>query len=479
MLNFLKRFKIIIIFSLITIAIIPFSLYKPAETEKVAVITSIGIDKNNEEIELSANVIVPNSGASGGSGGGGDGTVKTVSAKGNDITSAFSNLTLILGKMPGLSHCDSIILNKNLFEENVTKYLDYFVRTNNLTSNATVIVAENKASEIIETSAAQKDLRAVSLSEVLTLSDEYSIASNSNVDSFYTNYFSAAGVSILPVLTAGESNTPSGQTKENSQNDSTQSSKTENFQNSEESNLQSSSTQKSGTDGGSESGLNSSSSSGSNSSSSSGSDSSSGGSEPSTQSSQTQSESGSGAPQKIVKNEGKAVVVKNGKIVYDLPGVEVQGLNLISSTTKKGHIKIEDVTNDLFENATLNFEIFNKDVKTTGYFINGLPIFNFKFNLVLKLEEVAMNNFNIEAMKITHNFVSGQIKEKINESVQKSISELINSSKKNKTDTFKVYDYFYKYHNTEWLNFIKSLEDKDDYLNYVTFTCDIKSQGKI
>lgn len=470
MLNFLKRFKIIIIFSLITIAIIPFSLYKPAETEKVAVITSIGIDKNNEEIELSANVIVPNSGASGGSGGS-DGTVKTVSAKGNDITSAFSNLTLILGKMPGLSHCDSIIVNKNLFEENVTKYLDFFVRTNNLTSNATVIVAENKASEIIETSAAQKDLRAVSLSEVLTLSDEYSIASNSNVDSFYTNYFSAAGVSILPVLTAGGSNAPSGQTKENSQNTSTQSSKTENLQNSEESNLQSSSTQKSGTDGGSEGGLNSSSSSGSKSSS--------GGSEPSTQSSQTQSESGSGAPQKIVKNEGKAVVVKNGKIVYDLPGVEVQGLNLISSTTKKGHIKIEDVTNDLFENATLNFEIFNKDVKTMGYFINGFPIFNFKFNLVLKLEEVAMNNFNIEAMKITHNFVSGQIKEKINESVQKSISELINSSKKNKTDTLKVYDYFYKYHNTEWLNFIKSLEDKDDYLNYVTFTCDIKSQGKI
>lgn len=470
MLNFLKRFKIIIIFSLITIAIIPFSLYKPAETEKVAVITSIGIDKNNEEIEISANVIVPNSGSAGGSGGS-DGTVKTVSAKGNDITSAFSNLTLILGKMPGLSHCDSIVLNKNLFEENVTKYLDFFVRTNNLTSNATVIVAENKASEIIETSAAQKDLRAVSLSEVLTLSDEYSIASNSNVDSFYTNYFSAAGVSILPVLTAGGSNTPSGQTKENSQNDSTQSSKTENLQNSEESNLQSSSTQKSGTDGGSESGLNSSSSSGSKSSS--------GGSEPSTQSSQTQSESGSGAPQKIVKNEGKAVVVKNGKFVYDLPGVEVQGLNLISSTTKKGHIKIEDVTNDLFENATLNFEIFNKDVKTMGYFINGLPIFNFKFNLVLKLEEVAMNNFNIEAMKIAHNFVTGEIKEKINESVQKSISELINSSKKNKTDTLKVYDYFYKYHNTEWLNFIKSLKDKDDYLNYVTFTCDIKSQGKI
>ena len=460
MLKFLKRFKIIIIFSLITIAIIPFSLYKPAETEKVAVITSIGIDKNNEEIELSANVIVPNSGASGGSGGGGDGTVKTVSAKGNDITSAFSNLTLILGKMVGLSHCDSIILNKNLFEENVTKYLDFFVRTNNLTSNATVIVAENKASEIIETSAAQKDLRAVSLSEVLTLSDEYSIASNSNVDSFYTNYFSAAGVSILPVLTAGESNTPSGQTKENSQNDSTQSSKTENLQNSEEKNSQNSNTE---TSGGSEGG----------------SASNSGGSEPSAQSSQTQSESGSGAPQKIVKNEGKAVVVKNGKIVYLLPGVEVQGLNLISSTTKKGHIKIEDVTNDLFENATLNFEIFNKDVKTMGYFINGLPIFNFKFNLVLKLEEVAMNNFNIEAMKITHNFVTGEIKEKINESVQKSISELINSSKKNKTDTFKVYDYFYKFHNAEWLNFIKSLEDKDDYLNYVTFTCDIKSQGKI
>lgn len=421
MLNRLKRYRLVLIFGLITIILIPFSLSKPAETENVAVVTSIGIDKLENEIELSVNVVVPNNGANGGF----EGTVKTFSSKGENVSSAFSNLSLIVGKLPGLAHCDSIILNKELFEEDVTKYLDYFVRTNNLTSNAVVIVAKEKAKDIIKTSATQKGIRAITLSDILTLNNEFSLMNTSNVDKFYIDYFSPAKTIILPVLTTGNSDDSQEQDSQNSQS----SSSSQNSSN--------------------------------------------------VQSGESESSSGNGSPEKIIKNFGDAVVVKQGKIVEEINGGVIEGLNLISKKTNRGHIKIEDVTNDLFKNANLSFEIFDKKTKVKGYFINGQPVFNFKFDLVLKLEEVSMEGFKIESMQMTKNFIEGEIKSKINEKVQKEVSSVLNVAKQSKSDFVGIYNYFHKFHNNEWSKFLNSLNNKDDYLNYIVFTCDINLQGKI
>lgn len=421
MLNRLKRYRLVLIFGLITIILIPFSLSKPAETENVAVVTSIGIDKLENEIELSVNVVVPNNGANGGF----EGTVKTFSSKGENVSSAFSNLSLIVGKLPGLAHCDSIILNKELFEEDVTKYLDYFVRTNNLTSNAVVIVAKEKAKDIIKTSATQKGIRAITLSDILTLNNEFSLMNTSNVDKFYIDYFSPAKTIILPVLTTGNSDDSQEQDSQNSQSSSSS---------------QNSSNAQSGESG---------------------------------------SSSGNGSPEKIIKNFGDAVIVKQGKIVEEINGEVIEGLNLISKETNRGHIKIEDVTTNLFKNANLSFEIFDKKTKVKGYFVNGQPVFNFKFDLVLKLEEVSMEGFKIESMQMTKNFIEGEIKSKINEKVQKEVSSVLNVAKQSESDFVGIYNYFHKFYNNEWSKFLNSLNNKDDYLNYIVFTCNINLQGKI
>lgn len=469
MLKFLKRYKLVSVFIIMTIILIPFSLYQPSETDKVAVITSIGIDKGEEGIELSVNIVVPDSGQSG-SNGGSSGKVKTLAAKGDDLSSAFSNIALVIGKTPGLAHCDSIIMNKTLFEENVTEYLDYFIRTNNLTSNATLIVAQESAKDIIEASAQQKGIRSISISDILTLNKRFALTGNSNIDVFYLNYFSPAAISILPVLSTGNSDEVGGQTsKGNKAEESAQSAPSDATQSNNSQNQSSSTKQQS-----QNSSTNKQSQSSSGDGESSGSGGESGGGESSG------GESGGGdESKKMIKNEGRAVVVKNGKLIYELPGNEVQGLNLISENTNKGNIKIENVTNDLFENATLNFEVFNKKNKHNGYFINGMPVYNLKLTLVLKLEEAVMKNLNIEAMQMPKDFMYGQIKTKVDEAVQKNIAALINSSKTNKADVLGVYDYFYKFHHNDWLNFIKGLQDKEDYLNYVTFTCEIKTQGKI
>lgn len=444
MIKFMLKHKYLIVFILIIILFIPYSLYQVPETERLSVITSVGLDKVEDGIQLSANTIVPNSGTMSG-GGGSDGTVKTIVVKGKNVGDAFSNLSLILGRLPGLAHCDSIVINKELMQEDVTKYLDYFVRTNNLTSNATLIVAENTAKEIIETTASQKGLRAITLSDVLLLNHEYVLTKKSNLDVFYANYFSKAPSMALPILNVGESN--------QSDDSSLESGAT----------TGSSGTESSGSGGQNQNNQSQNSGQGS-------------GQDENKDSSQ---QGGQSAPSKILKNEGKGAIVNKGKLVGIVEGKQMQGLSLLSKTVKKGNVQVDNINDEIFNDATLNFDIFNKSVKHYGYFANGVPVFNYDITLVLKLDEVVMDDYSVEAMTAVKNYMKGNIKELTESTICGDISSIINKCKSTKSDILSVYDYFYKFHTTEWNKFLDNLEDKEDYLNYVVFTCDLKPQGKI
>lgn len=443
MIKFMLKHKYLTAFILIIILFIPYSLYQVPETDKLSVITSVGLDKVEDGIQLSANTIVPNSGTMSGSGGS-DGTVKTIVVKGKNVGDAFSNLSLILGRLPGLAHCDSIVINKELMQEDVTKYLDYFVRTNNLTSNATLIVAENTAKEIIETTASQKGLRAITLSDVLLLNHEYVLTQKSNLDAFYANYFSKAPSMVLPILNVGESNQSddsslaSGATTGSSGAESSGSGQSQNNQ-----------SQNSGQGSGQDENKDSS------------------------------QQGGQSTPSKILKNEGKGAIVNKGKLVGIIEGEQMQGLSLLSKTVKKGNVQVNNINDKIFNDATLNFDIFNKSVKSYGYFANGVPVFNYDITLVLKLEEVVMDDYGVEAMTAVKNYMKGNIKELTESTIYEDISSIINKCKSTQSDILGVYDYFYKFHTTEWNKFLDGLEDKEDYLNYVVFTCDLKPQGKI
>lgn len=464
MFGFIKRHRLIFAFLLVTVLLIPFSINKPAESEQVSVVTSVGLDKTNNGVELSVNVIVPNSGQAGGSGGT-DGTVKTVSATGNNVSSAFANVTLVIGKMPGLAHCDSIILNKNLFEENVFEHLDFFIRTNNLTSNAAIMVAQNTAKEVVETAASQKGLRAVSVSEILLLNTEYALSKSSNIDQFYLDSFLDGKTSTLPLVTVGDSGESSKEVGgEAAEASNTQTSGSSSESESEGTQSSQSSSEASGTEssGGGQSGSTAT-------------------PEKSTKGtgSGEQGESGNGSPQKIIKNEGKGVIVKNGKIVKEVSGDEMSGINLLSKNTKRGHIQITNVNTSEFKDADLSFKIFNKKTNFTGKFINGKPVINYDIDLVLKLEEVMQKDLITAALTTTKNYVEGQIETKLNQTVQHNMSSIINTAKREKADVLGVYDYFHKFHNKQWDEFLNSLSDKEDYLSYVTFTLSLKLQGKI
>lgn len=440
MIEYIKKRKLLVMLIIFLFVLAPLSLIQKAETDKVAVVTAIGLDLQEENILLSANIVVPNSGAAG-SGGGTDGTVKTVCVLGEDVSTAFTNLSILIGKMPGLAHCDAVVLNKELFKDNVTKYLDFFVRTNNLTSNANIIVADKEARSVLETSAEQKGVRAVSLSKILLVNNEYTLGEEANIDTFYEKYFTKPSASILPVLNEGDSKVAEAQTtggdREQNSGDNHQSGNN---------NQQNSGGQSTSSIGGSGGG---------------------------------KEQSASGRAEKIIKNNGQGVVVKNGQIKAVLDTNQMYDFNLINPNTRKGHIRVSGVTGEGFNDATLLFEIFDKRNKNTGMFLGDVPVFNFGLDLIVKLEEVVMDNIGIDNMAVVKDYVVGNIRAELERQLSRQISVVVELSKSTNTDFLGVYNYFYKFYNKPWKEFLDSLENPDEYLKHIVFTCDFDIEGKI
>ena len=196
-----KKYKILLSILIISAIILPFTFYKSAETERVAVATSIGIDKTGDEIELSLNVVTPSS--QGSATGGSIGTVKTFAGTGKNVSAAIAKISLSVGKSVGLAHCDAVIVSKDILNQDVAKIIDYFIRSNNLTSNAIIFVTDGKAKDVIKASASDTSSFALTISNIISFNKMFSFGDSINIDNFYINYFSESGISILPMLSTG------------------------------------------------------------------------------------------------------------------------------------------------------------------------------------------------------------------------------------------------------------------------------------
>lgn len=444
----IKKYKIVISILIITLIFLPFTIYKPAETEQVAVATSIGIDKNGDEIELSLNVITPSS--QGLSSGGSIGTVKTFAGSGKNISTAISKISLSIGKSVGLAHCDAVVVSKDIIKEDITQVLDYFIRSNNLTSNAIIFITEGKAKDVIKAGAQETSSFALTLSDIISFNKMFSFGDSINIDNFYINYFSESGVTILPVISTGPEDEsvpdqPSGDSGDGNLQDVSNNSEGE----------------KSSESGGG-----------------SGGESEQGGSNGGGESSQGGGGQGGGS-QDVIKNEGKIVVLKRGKYVCDLTEKQVAAINLINPKSIKGNITAKKVNNNIFNDADITYQIYSKKVRTNCYFIEDTPIFNFDMDLILQVKEIIMDTYEIENINGTTAYLDEDVIKALNQTIHENLSDLINLSKQNKVDYLKVFKNFHKFDTKNWDNYLNTLEDKENYLDKVIFTINVNVEGKI
>ena len=187
----------------------PHTIYMQSDNNTKLVVTTIGIDKDEEGYNISSLAVIPKVSTDV------NANLETFEGKGKTISEALQNISLNTGKQIGLAHCDCIILSYDIMQENIALVLDYFIRTANLTTNATILATDKEASKLVEVSKNSNNLLDLTLKDIVSYEENTTLLENTTIEKFYRSYFSKANTFFLPIISVEEEST-GGTTSQNS-----------------------------------------------------------------------------------------------------------------------------------------------------------------------------------------------------------------------------------------------------------------------
>lgn len=212
----IKFFALLLSFVLILFFSNDFGL---VNIEKTAIITAIAIDFEDDEYLITGQVAVP------------EATTATtenkkaeIIGKGKTVGSAIRNIGELSGWYPQLGFCNLIILGKSAISENVIKILDYFTKTLRVQDSAVVVMAEDRASDILTSSTPLDNISSFAIQKILLkdLGFELGVATN-DIRSFCIGYYSNSGSSYMPIIKKVEIKDDQNKNRSNSSNTQSQS----------------------------------------------------------------------------------------------------------------------------------------------------------------------------------------------------------------------------------------------------------------
>ncbi|QNK89127.1 Ger(x)C family spore germination protein [Sporosarcina sp. resist] len=126
---------------LIVITLLMTGCWSKKELNEFAIVVAVGIDKVEEEYEVTVQIVNPSEIASNKSNGGRT-PVVLYHAKGGSVFDAIRKLSTITPRKPYLSHLGMMILGEELAEEGIAQTLDLFARDQEIRGNFLVAVSD-------------------------------------------------------------------------------------------------------------------------------------------------------------------------------------------------------------------------------------------------------------------------------------------------------------------------------------------------
>ena len=389
-----------------------FSLVDIKET---ALVVALGVDKQDDEYEVSAQIAVPQATDQAASN-----KSTVISGKGKTIALALKNIGSHTGWYIKLAFCNVIILGEGIFDDDVMVCLDYFIRTDRINDSAELCAAEGSAKEIVSAVNPMDQLSAFSLTKILERSAESASAvAFMNMKEFAMGYYDKSGFSAMPIIKliptdGGESSTGSGGGDSQSGGGSS-----------------------SGSGGGN-------SQSGGGSSSGSGGDSQSGGG--------SSSGSGGGDSKEKIFDATTTALFSNGKRVMDFTSEQTLTYNLLSHKSNETSFPLKNV-DDNGKNADIVINIRDNRSKKTLKIEDGVPVLHIKLSINVRIEDSSVVSDPKELS--TGYAVQNNVITALEKDLEKKYKELFELTRAADCDIFEIKNKLYRTHN----NYYEGLKD--------------------
>ena len=142
---------------------------------------------------------------------------------------------------------------------------------------------------------------------------------------------------------------------------------------------------------------------------------------------------------KRIKSAGTLGLLKAGRLVDTMTEDDIFGYNLVNNQTHNIYLRINNFSDELFENATVDFNIVTNKVAYISSFENGRPVFTLNSLVSLALQSATADEVKKEYFLNSVNPLSQKMKEAVVQKLRGAFSSFMQKIIANKTDVFGVY----------------------------------------
>lgn len=178
---------------------------------------------------------------------------------------------------------------------------------------------------------------------------------------------------------------------------------------------------------------------------------------------------------KHIVNDGTMSVFKKGKKVLEVEPEMVKRINLFLNISQQGTLKVENVTDDLYSNATVILSLSEKQIKLKPSFKNNVPMYEINISLTILVEEVMEENPNKDFLRRNKEFLTPALIEKLKETTKQEMESVISYCKENEVDLMNVYRQFNRKKYKEFKNYYNN--EKENYLNNIQYSINVQVQS--
>ncbi len=202
-----KRMAVLFLFFLSSLFLS--ACWDKQELKNLAIVNSVGVDlaEDGEGVLLTVEVLhsqgTPEEGAASLQG-------MIFSASGKSVSEAIGNLAYVSSKHLFWPYNDVIVFGRALAEDDLSRYLDYFIRSSEMRPGSYILLAEDRAEDIFNGKASIDSILGSGVGDMVDMQDEFGnlYAKSRTLHDVSSALLSPAGTVLIPVLSLSEQTGP-------------------------------------------------------------------------------------------------------------------------------------------------------------------------------------------------------------------------------------------------------------------------------
>ncbi len=161
-----------------------------------AIVVGLAVDGGGEEIELSAQIIVPKNGGVSSQGN----TFAVYESKGATLQEAIENLSTTIGLRASFAHTDVILFGSDFLRSGTADVLEYIFKSDLVRDSALLVAAACDAKDLFKLKLPVNEVVSYHLVEMLNSNRDEAGQNPMTLHKYFYNYYTLGGTNYMPLV---------------------------------------------------------------------------------------------------------------------------------------------------------------------------------------------------------------------------------------------------------------------------------------